>query len=183
MTVSRLSAKSMQPWTDPFRNPNGLRPRTGRACRRSAQLKAIPPLGSEYRAGCCCFRQQLVRRCAAFLFVVPPCSLDASLSSSRGALFEKGQAVQLTNLEPGTPTNLAKAIRMARRSAAAAVSAVSALHWNWAMRILSRKLSNLASASNAIFPPAIARKLDSLPPMARDWRLRWVMLMATMSIL
>src|SRR5439155_24449940 len=110
---------------------------------------------------------QLFRRRAAFLFVVPPCSLGAPLSSSRGALFEKGQSVQLTNFESGTPTNLAKAMRMARRSAAAAPPVVSALHSDSAMRILSRYVSNLAWASNAIFPPAIARKLDSLPPMAR----------------
>jgi hypothetical protein len=57
--------------------------------------------------------------------------------------------VQLTNLESGTQMNLAKA-----------------------MRIQSPELSNLAWASNAIFPPMIALKLDSrfdsLPPMARD---------------
>ena len=38
---------------------------------------------------CCCFRQQLVGRRAAFLFVVPPCSLGAPLSSSRGALLRE----------------------------------------------------------------------------------------------
>ncbi len=57
---------------------------------------------------------------------------------------------------------------MARRSAAVALPAVSALHSDWAMRILSRQLSNLAWASNAIFRRAIARKLDSLPPADGD---------------
>src|SRR5437763_7089862 len=135
--------------------------------RRSAHLKAIAPLASEQLSACCCFRQQLVGRLAAFLFVVPPCSLGAPLSSARGALFERGQAVQLTNLESGTSTNLAKPMRMARRSLAPAPPVVSALHSDSAMRILSRQVSNLAWASNAIFPPAIARKLDLLPPMAR----------------
>jgi len=40
-------------------------------------------------SACCCFRQQLVGRLAAFLFVVPPCSLGAPLSSSRGALLRE----------------------------------------------------------------------------------------------
>ena len=57
--------------------------------------------------------------------------------------------MQLTNLQLATPTNLAKA-----------------------MRILSRQRSDLAWASDAIFLPAIAPKLDlrfdSLPPTARD---------------
>ena len=72
-------------------------------------------------------------------------------------------------MESATPTNLAKAIRIPRRSAALALPAASVLrraHSGSAMRILSGQLSHLALVWNAMFPPAIARKLDSLPPMA-----------------
>ena len=69
--------------------------------------------------------------------------------------------MQLTNLESGMPTNLAKAMRMVRQSAALALPVVSALRW-----------AHSDSASNAIFPSAIARTLnspfDSLPRMAPD---------------
>src|SRR5207248_6948994 len=112
--------------------------------RRSAQLK----LSLRWRRSNC-------RRAVAFVsnwLVASPLFFSSFLLARLALLFlhlaalcfEKGQAVQLTNLESGTSTNLVKPMRMARRSLAAALSVVSALHSDSTMRMLSRQVSNLA---------------------------------------